>query len=51
MFITTMVFKGEMTVVLGKFEARILHLGPGRGIKHPRIWTAKRDREMWKSIN
>ena len=20
------------------------------GIKHPRIWTAKRDREMWKSI-
>jgi glyoxylase-like metal-dependent hydrolase (beta-lactamase superfamily II) len=21
-----------------------------RGIKHPRIWTAKRDREMWKSI-
>lgn len=51
MFITTMVFKDEMTVVLGKFEARILHLGPGRGIKHPRIWTAKRDREMWKSIN
>ncbi len=22
-----------------------------RGIKHPRIWTAKRDREMWKSIS
>ena len=21
-----------------------------RGIKHPRIWTAKRDREMWRSI-
>ncbi len=21
-----------------------------RGIKHPRIWTAKRDRELWKSI-
>ena len=21
-----------------------------RGIKHPRIWTAKRDRDMWKSI-
>ena len=21
-----------------------------RGIKHPRIWTAKRDREMWQSI-
>jgi len=21
-----------------------------RGIKHPRIWTAKRDREMWKAI-
>lgn len=21
-----------------------------RGIKHPRIWTAKRDREMWNSI-
>ena len=21
-----------------------------RGIKHPRIWTAQRDREMWKSI-
>jgi glyoxylase-like metal-dependent hydrolase (beta-lactamase superfamily II) len=21
-----------------------------RGIKHPRIWTARRDREMWKSI-
>ncbi len=21
-----------------------------RGIRHPRIWTAKRDREMWKSI-
>jgi len=21
-----------------------------RGIKHPRIWTAKRDREMWKTI-
>jgi glyoxylase-like metal-dependent hydrolase (beta-lactamase superfamily II) len=21
-----------------------------RGIKHPRIWTAKRDREMWSSI-
>jgi glyoxylase-like metal-dependent hydrolase (beta-lactamase superfamily II) len=21
-----------------------------RGIKHPRIWTAKRDREMWKEI-
>ena len=21
-----------------------------RGIKHPRIWTAKRDREMWTSI-
>jgi hypothetical protein len=20
------------------------------GIKHPRIWTAKRDREMWKTI-
>ena len=20
------------------------------GIKHPRIWTAKRDREMWHSI-
>jgi hypothetical protein len=22
-----------------------------KGIKHPRIWTAKRDREMWKSIS
>ena len=22
-----------------------------RGIKHPRIWTARRDREMWKSIS
>ncbi|MCS6856007.1 MAG: MBL fold metallo-hydrolase, partial [Elioraea sp.] len=21
-----------------------------RGIKHPRIWTAKRDREMWRAI-
>jgi hypothetical protein len=21
-----------------------------RGLKHPRIWTATRDREMWKSI-
>ena len=21
-----------------------------RGLKHPRIWTAKRDREMWKGI-
>ena len=21
-----------------------------RGIKHPRIWTAKRDREMWDAI-
>jgi glyoxylase-like metal-dependent hydrolase (beta-lactamase superfamily II) len=21
-----------------------------RGIKHPRIWTARRDKEMWKSI-
>jgi glyoxylase-like metal-dependent hydrolase (beta-lactamase superfamily II) len=21
-----------------------------RGIRHPRIWTAKRDREMWKAI-
>jgi glyoxylase-like metal-dependent hydrolase (beta-lactamase superfamily II) len=21
-----------------------------RGIKHPRIWTARRDREMWKAI-
>jgi glyoxylase-like metal-dependent hydrolase (beta-lactamase superfamily II) len=21
-----------------------------RGIKHPRIWTAKRDREMWRNI-
>lgn len=21
-----------------------------RGIKHPRIWTAKRDRDMWKAI-
>ena len=21
-----------------------------RGIKHPRIWTARRDVEMWKSI-
>jgi hypothetical protein len=20
------------------------------GIKHPRIWTAQRDRDMWKSI-
>ena len=20
------------------------------GIKHPRIWTAKRDREMWRAI-
>jgi hypothetical protein len=51
MCITTMVFKDEMTVMLGKLEVRILHLGPGRGIKHPRIWTAKRDREMWKSIS
>jgi len=21
-----------------------------RGIRHPRIWTAKRDREMWSAI-
>jgi len=21
-----------------------------RGIKHPRIWTARRDVDMWKSI-
>jgi hypothetical protein len=20
------------------------------GIRHPRIWTAKRDREMWKAL-
>lgn len=25
-------------------------LDEARGIKHPRIWTAKRDLEMWKSI-
>ena len=22
-----------------------------RGLKHPRLWTAKRDRQMWKSIS
>ena len=65
----TMVFKDEMTVMLGKlveYEAGIytgdahleewpntlekLRALKTRGIKHPRIWTAKRDREMWKSI-
>jgi hypothetical protein len=21
------------------------------GLKHPRIWTAERDREMWQALN
>ena len=34
----------------GESRLRAAALGPARGIKHPRIWTAKRDREMWQAI-